>query len=48
MIGNILALLNQNLFGVADEIDIAKGKYSIPTNLREMINIIKIWLLRER
>ena len=48
MIGNILALLNENLYGGADEIDIAKGKYSIPTNLRETINIIKIWLLRER
>lgn len=42
MINNIIDLLNTNdFYGVSDNIDIAKGKYALPTGWKDAFKKIK-------
>ena len=42
MIKDIISLLNSNDFYINDEdIDIAKGKYQAPTQLKEVLKYVK-------
>jgi hypothetical protein len=51
MIGTILDMLKQDKFyGISEEIEIAKGKFSIPQNLTQTLNQAKRelkWRLRK-
>lgn len=42
MIGYILELLQEDkYYGVSENIDIAKGKYKAPENIKELKHIVK-------
>ena len=44
MVEFILEMLKQgDYYGVSENIDIAKGKYKSPTNLKEVTKTVKRW-----
>jgi len=49
MIKNIIDILNsENYYGVSERVEIAKGKYEIPTTWKMGWNKIKrLWLIRK-
>ena len=47
MLKLIIEMLKYQQIGVSENVDIAKGKYKLPENLKEFKNAIK-WQLRDK